>query len=159
MMWINRTIRTVKDAKWYWKLFVFLLAFGFVLGFTNHTLQIGFGNSMHGTLPKINIALVNKCPCNPVVGDIVVFWHERYQTNVTHRIIDIQGEQMKTKGDGNTFDDGWTPLANVKGVVDVWISNTPVEGNYPHTPIYVSCYSRFDHCTFYIYTYKFIQES
>lgn len=56
------------------------------------------------------------------VGDVITFRHGRGTDLVTHRIVEITDEGIKTKGDANESEDVWTiPPDFVQGVVAITI--------------------------------------
>ena len=47
------------------------------------------------------------------VGDIVVFGLGR----IVHRIIDVKGDLFRSRGDNNSFDDGWRNKSEITHVI------------------------------------------
>jgi signal peptidase len=91
-------------------------------------LQVVLSGSMGGALPVGAVSFVQ--PVNPrelELGDLLVFQFPRDPSRqVTHRIVDIQGEgrtlEFRTKGDANNAADvDWVPAGKVRGTVRWYI--------------------------------------
>ena len=73
--------------------------------------------SMQPTFDRGDMVLMQNIMIRPQVGDIIIFTDplvkERIKAGtstltVTHRIVDISGDNIKTKGDKNQYVDSWT---------------------------------------------------
>jgi len=78
------------------------------------------GNSMYPTIKDGNYVLILKKDVpdfNISIGDIVVFYDNETNKYVSHRVIDINGETIITKGDNNMFFDDEITYSQVRGKV------------------------------------------
>lgn len=71
------------------------------------------------------------------VNDIVVF--EDGSSLVVHRIVELQGDQITTKGDANDTEDKPVPVSKVKGKVLCWIPYAGAIVSLLKTPAGIIC--------------------
>jgi signal peptidase I len=72
-------------------------------------------------------------PLNLHVGDIVIYQRDSSGLTIVHRVIEVQGERIVTKGDNNYDSDPSITLPNVQGKV---VFAVPVLG-YPRYLLHV----------------------
>lgn len=73
------------------------------------------GKSMGDTIPPESVVTLDT-QATPHVGDIVCFIYHNDKV-ILHRVVNINGQEMTTKGDGNkNQEEETTPLKNVVGV-------------------------------------------
>lgn len=102
-------------------LILFIFLFSVYCYYNNYSIQFAYGESMNKgemhlfnceklpvipTLPPFNIHLINYNIDNLQVGDVIMFLSEYRDSAgnriiVTHRIIEIHGDLIITKGDNN----------------------------------------------------------
>lgn len=77
----------------------------------------GSGDSMWPFLKSGTFVIVDTCKdIQLTVGDIVAIpLVKKNQTPFLHRVIEINKNIMRTKGDGEILDDGWTQKSDVMG--------------------------------------------
>ena len=98
----------------------FLLAFGLMqvlgLAFNSATPVVAvFSESMIPVLQKGDMLFVYN-DGDYEVGDIVVYYTTHKPYPIIHRIIEINGDKIRTKGDANSIADPWeTPTTSVYG--------------------------------------------
>lgn len=82
-----------------------------------------FGNSMWPFLKSGTSVIIDTCKnIRFTVGDIVaISLVKKNQTPFLHRVIEINKNVVRTKGDGEILDDGWTQKSNVMGKVIYFI--------------------------------------
>lgn len=101
-------------------------------------MPFGFGSAvvLSGSMePKLSVGdlIIIKEPNELKKDDIIVF--KDNSSNIVHRIIEINGDDLTTKGDANLIADAPINLKNVKGKV---VFNIPLIGyliNFLKTPI------------------------
>lgn len=91
------------------------------LGYRFYTVMSG---SMLPTIPVGSIALVNTNETNYEIGDIITY--NRNGEVITHRIHDVQGEDIFTKGDANQSVDAATILH--QNIIGKYLFFIPVLG-------------------------------
>ena len=83
-------------------------------------------DSMNPTIEKGDLVLMQKIYVKPEIGDIITFKVPDVELPVTHRIISISGNEMRTRGDANPNEDSWRiTRSNILGKILV-ISAKPV---------------------------------
>lgn len=83
-------------------------------------------DSMNPTIEKGDLVLMQKLYVKPEIGDIITFKVPDVELPVTHRIISISGNEMRTRGDANPNEDSWRiTSSNILGKTLV-ISSRPV---------------------------------
>lgn len=83
-------------------------------------------DSMNPLIEKGDIVLMHKIYAKPEIGDIINFKAPDIDLPVTHRIISISGNQMRTRGDSNPNEDPWMITnASIIGKI-VTVSGKPV---------------------------------
>jgi len=93
--------------------FVIALAVNNILAFTLNTdmpVVAVFSNSMVPTFSKGDMLFVRNYMGEekPEIGDIVIFDTPNFPYPIIHRIIEINDDQIQTKGDNNPVQDPWT---------------------------------------------------
>ncbi len=66
------------------------------------------------------MVLVRSHPSSVSVGDVVQLDHDPTDATpgVVHRVVEVDGANIRTRGDANAAaDPGWTPVTEVQGVV------------------------------------------
>lgn len=63
---------------------------------------------------QIRQSVLDKQPI--VKGDICIYWHDRLQTHIIHRVIDTKPKEelYYFKGDNNYSGDGWVKLSDIR---------------------------------------------
>ncbi|MDY6965990.1 MAG: signal peptidase I [Halobacteriota archaeon] len=64
-------------------------------------------NSMRPTFERDDLVLMQRINTDPEIGDVILFEKERYIVPITHRIISISGDDIRTQGDGSGNPDPW----------------------------------------------------
>ena len=106
----GRTRRLVVNALCVVVMFV---ALGFILpaafGFSRYVIT---GDSMAGTYDKGTVVFEQTVPVSELeVGDVITYTpppQSTVDTLVTHRIVSIEDDEFRTKGDANEAPDAWT---------------------------------------------------
>ncbi len=79
------------------------------------------GNSMQPAYAPGNIAFAHRyLPKDPdkLIGRVIVFLNKESGKIIVHRVIAVDGEYLKTKGDNNTSADTYAPAVNdILGIV------------------------------------------
>ncbi len=107
---VSRTRRIAVNALC---LVVMLVALGFILpaafGFSRYVIT---GSSMAGAYDRGSVVFEQTVPVSELeVGDTITYVpppESGVDTLVTHRIVSINGEEFRTKGDANRLPDPWT---------------------------------------------------
>lgn len=68
-------------------------------------LGFGVGKSMEPTIPRGVTLQIDYYPHSIEEGDIVSFQSD--YGSICHRVVEIDGDSVRFKGDNNRFDDGW----------------------------------------------------
>lgn len=109
----RRVSRTRRIAVNVLCLVVMLVALGFILpaafGFSRYVIT---GSSMAGTYDRGSVVFEQTVPVSELeVGDTISYVpppESGVDTLVTHRIVSINGEELRTQGDANPLPDPWT---------------------------------------------------
>lgn len=86
-------------------------------------LTVGFsvGRSMEPEIPNGVTAEVEHYPTTLEEGDCVVY--ERGSDRILHRIVEVDGDEVRIKGDNNSRSDGWFHKDEI--VSKVWGGSNP----------------------------------
>lgn len=109
----RRVSRTRRIAVNVLCLLVMLVALGFILpaafGFSRYVIT---GTSMQGTYDRGSVVFEQTVPVSDLaVGDVITYVppaESGVETLVTHRIVEIDGDEFRTRGDNNARPDPWT---------------------------------------------------
>lgn len=83
-------------------------------------------DSMNPSIEKGDLVMMQRIYVKPEIGDIINFEVSAVQLSVTHRIISISGNEIRTRGDSNANEDPWKiTKANILGKI-VTLSGKPV---------------------------------
>lgn len=77
----------------------------------------GIGRSMEPALPGGLTAYIEHYPISIEEGDIVSYEHPDHNASICHRVVEVDGDRIRIKGDNNMFDDGWFDKSIVIGKV------------------------------------------
>ena len=78
-------------------LIILILAFGFKIIFFTAVIS----DSMKPVFQRGDLVMSQSMSTEPVVGDIITFRASGVQNPVTHRVIEVKGNYVKTQGDNN----------------------------------------------------------
>jgi len=84
-----------------WFLFILMLVFVVMFGIKLITLMVVVSDSMVPEFQRGDIFLAQSISTKPEVGDIITFRVNKQSMNVSHRVVSISGESIKTKGDNS----------------------------------------------------------
>ena len=101
-------------------LIILIMAFGFKIIFFTAVIS----DSMKPQFQRGDLVMSQAISKDPQIGDIITFRAAGVQNPVTHRVVGIQGNTVKTKGDNN-------PLADDYGTTkkDIIAKAITIEGN------------------------------
>lgn len=129
---INYTISRYKEnsKKMYLSNALFVVAGVIFIAFILYIKLIFFtiviSDSMNPLIEKGDLVLMQKIYVEPEIGDIINFKVPDVDLPVTHRIISISGNEIRTRGDSNPNEDTWRITnANILGKI-VTLSGKPV---------------------------------
>ena len=129
---INYTISRYKEnsKKVYLSNAIAVLAVVILIAFILYIKIIFFtvviSDSMNPLIEKGDLVLMQKIYVKPEVGDIINFKVPDIELPVTHRIISISGNDMRTRGDSNPNEDPWRLTnASILGKI-VTVSGKPI---------------------------------
>lgn len=88
-------------------LFIVLIILVTMFGVRIIYFQVVLSDSMKPVFEKGDIILSQSMSIDPKIGDIVTFKPKDTRNVVTHRIVDIKGDTILTKGDNNPFNDDY----------------------------------------------------
>lgn len=88
-------------------LFIVLIILVLMLGVRIIYFQAVLSDSMKPVFEKGDIILSQTVSIDPKIGDIVTFKPKDVRNVVTHRVVDIKGDTVLTKGDNNPFNDDY----------------------------------------------------
>lgn len=88
-------------------LFIVLIILVLMLGVRIIYFQAVLSDSMKPVFEKGDIILSQTVSIDPKIGDIVTFKPKDARNVVTHRVVDIKGDTVLTKGDNNPFNDDY----------------------------------------------------
>lgn len=91
-------------AKWDWAIILIVILIAVVMGLKLITLMIVVSNSMSPEFSRGDLILTQKLDLTIQPGDIVTFTTPEVMTVVTHRVVRIDGERIRTKGDNTNID-------------------------------------------------------
>lgn len=75
----------------------------------------GVGKSMEPAIPRGLTAYVEHYPFTIEEGDVVTY--EWNGMSICHRVIDVDGDEIRVKGDNNEYADGWFDKSEVTGKI------------------------------------------
>jgi len=80
-----------------------------------YDITAGIGDSMSPTL-KSGDLLIIKSPEETIEPGTIIVYHLG-DDKVIHRVVEVNGEDLKTKGDGNSWIDPWqVSISDIEGV-------------------------------------------
>jgi signal peptidase I len=85
-----------------------------ISGHTLHLSNVLDTNSMIPTFDAGDTLILESSPANLNVGNIVIWQRKPNEPLSCHRIIQIKGNYIRTKGDNNWFPDKWFLMSEVK---------------------------------------------
>ena len=88
-------------AKWDWVLVLLVIIIAVVMGFKLITLMVVVSDSMVPEFARGDIIISQSFDLAPQVGDIITFTTPEVLTAVTHRVVRIDGDRIRTKGDNS----------------------------------------------------------
>lgn len=97
----------------------------FILGKQYFVLATVLSGSMVPTFQTGDLVLMQTFDRDVKVGDIVMFPMYGFKEPITHRVINIKGDNFLTKGDANPYPDGYSPKERIAAKA-VIIGNSPI---------------------------------
>lgn len=88
-------------------LFIVLVILILMFGVRIIYFQVVLSDSMKPVFEKGDIILSQSASIEPKIGDIVTFKPKDAKNVITHRIVNIKGDTVLTKGDNNPFTDDY----------------------------------------------------
>ena len=84
-----------------WFLFILMLFMVVMFGIKLITLMVVISDSMVPEFQRGDIFIAQSIVTKPEVGDIITFTVKERNTNISHRVVRIEGDRIITKGDNN----------------------------------------------------------